>query len=348
MSRPLDTLRTVVDQLTSPPWLFSLALAIFLSCRSSQRIWTRAGGIGMLTLAAALLGLGLSDPTFRRLLLHPERLPVVVLLLSTLASLWLEMHRWRSRGAGGEPAAAREPGLAAADLVAVTAVGLALTLCAGLLPPSLGGEADPASRPALVKAPWFLVGLQEVRHFFDPWFAYGALPALYLAGLLGLPYLEPARRSVDPRVRALFLFAWLFLWLWPIVAGAVLRGPHWTAFGPFESWDASRPAAPEPPALSASFWIHGLGMLEPARWWIRELPGMLLLGVYFILLPRFLARWSMTRSVLETYRAALGGRVYRVAAVWILAVLLVPLKMYGRWLLGIGYWIHLPELSLRF
>ncbi len=345
----MGILTAVADYLAAPPRLFALALVIFLTCRSTRLPWSRTGGWVLLLLTATFLGIGLSDDVHRRLLLHPERLPVLVLVLSSVAVLWFEMRRFYLPE-GQSPEAPR-PGRPLAtrplDAAVATVVGLVLVALVLLRPPGLGAEADPAARPDSVKAPWFLVGLQELDTYFDPWVPYLALPLLLVAGLLGLPWLETGDDGGGRR-RALFLLGWLLLWLWPMVVGALLRGPHWNAFGPFEVWDPTRPPPPVPRPLSEVVWLDWMGGFQPASWWLRELPGMLLLGGYFLLLPLALRRLALTRGAFETYWKAMGPWRFRAALAWVLAVMIVPLKMYGQWLLDIGYWIHLPELSFNF
>jgi hypothetical protein len=133
-----------------------------------------------------------------------------------------------------------------------------------------------------------------------------------------------------------------------MAVGVLLRGPHWLAFGPFEAWDPSRPVPPAPRPLSEMFWIVWLRGAEPVGWWLRELPGMLLLSGYFVLVPLVLRRWRVTRGAFASYLKTMGAWRFRVALAWVLAVMIVPLKMYGQWLLHVGAWIHLPEISFNF
>ncbi len=350
-------LEGLIDDLAAPPVLFTLALVLFLASRGSRVPFSRGGGGVLLALTVVLAFTGLSDAGCRQRILAPERLPVVVLVLSSAVVLWSEMHRSREAGArtaGMERSAAQKTGFSSADAVAATATGLALVVLTLLWPASLGPEADPASRPDLVKAPWFFAGLQELEHYFDPWVPYLALPLLLLAGLFGLPYLhtseegQPSGEGTGSRRRGLFLFGWLLLWLWPMVVATLLRGPGWNAFGPFEPWTSTLPAPVPPRSLSEVFWLGWLRSYEPASWWLRELPGMLLLGAYCVLLPTFLKRWRRTRGAYASYRKTMGVWRFRAALAWALAMTVVPLKMYGRWLWDIGHWIDVPELALRF
>ena len=341
----MDTFTSIVDYLAAPPRFFALALVAFLACRGSKVPWSRAGGGVLLVLITGFLGVGLTDAGFRRLILHPERLPVAVLVLASFAVLWVEMRR--SKASGGRVGGETELAFSTTDAVVATAVALGVMLLALLLPPSLGPEADPETRPGLVKAPWFLGGLQELATYFDPWVPYLALPLLLVGGLLGLPYLEAGDEGGGRR-RSLFLLGWLLLWLWPMVVAALLRGPGWLAFGPFETWDRFGPASVAPRPLSEMVWVVWLRGAEPATWWQRELPGFLLLAAYFVLLPLVLRRWRVTRGAFASYLKTMGVWRFRVALVWVLAVMIVPLKMYGQWLLDVGPWIHLPEISLNF
>ena len=336
----MNAFEAVVDFVASPPWLFGLAAVLFLAARGSKWPWARGGGVLLLVLATAFLALGLSDEVFRANLLRPERLPVTVLLLSSAVLLWYEKARSR-RGAFGEALPSR--GVSPVDAVAATIVGLALVACAWLFPAASGPLADPASKPDLVRVPWFLLGLQEMAHFFEPWVAYFALPLFFLALLMALPWLGRDRTARDGG-RSLFLFGWLLLWLLPLAVAAFLRGPHWIAFGPFETWDAARPPAAPPLTFSEIFWSRWLGGVQPERWWLRELPGMACLAGYLVLLPLALLRLPATRGAFDSYRRSLSPWRFRAALIAVLVLMLVPLKMAGRWLLDLGPWIYIPEL----
>ncbi len=350
----MDPLKTLIDHLASPPWLFGFALGLFFLSRDARRPWTRAGGVVLSILIAGLLGLCASDPTCRRLLLHPDRLPVVLLLLATLAVVWFEMHRSQAFD-GTEPTPQREAlfGFSTADILAATAIGVILIGCALLYKapfyePPLSALADPTSKPIPIKAPWFLVGLQELRLDFEPWMAYRVLPIFFVFGLVCLPWFHLPEDPEGRQTRGLFLCGWLILWLGPMVVGALLRSPHGGAFGPFEPWDATRPADLEPQPLSQLVWIRWLGVFEPSRWWLRELPGFLLLITTFFLLPRWLARWRFTEPVVQRTREAMGFWRFHVTSLCLLVLLIIPLKALGRWVAGLGHWLHLPEFGIVF
>ncbi len=335
----------LIDYLASPPIFLSLALLLFFLARGSRWPWTTAGGMALFTLFAGVFVFGLTDEGFRSLILQPNRLPIVVTAWSTAAVLWWEMHRIRrlaSHPESTDPIDLTSNWLRDSDLIAATVVGLTIVLAASLIQAPLGAPADPTARPLLTQPPWFLTGWQEVGLYFDPWWSHGALPLLVFGGLLLLPSVRTTGAAGPGRRRALFLFVALFLWLWPIMTGGLLRGPDVLA-------DAAVLAQTVPPeTLAETLWVRSLHMLEPAHWWLRELPGFFVLFCYLHLLPRQLTRWSATQGVFLRYREAMGTWRFYVAVLWILALGLVPLKMISRWLFDISYWIYLPELGLRF
>ena len=65
-------------------------------------------------------------------------------------------------------------------------------------------------------------------------------------------------------------------------------------------------------------------------------------------MPLALRRLRPTRGAYASYRQEMGTWRFRIALVWVLAAMVVPLKMYGQWLWNVGNWIHLPEVSFYF
>jgi len=330
--------------LLSPPGLYTLALLLFFAAVRWRLAERRVGAVTLLAVLAAPVAAGVADPDFRSRLLAPERLPAAVAAAATAIFLVLLLARSRADadatddGAGWRAPSRRE-------LDAVVAVALAFVAWVAFVPTPLGAPADPGSPPDPARFPWFFAGFQELRHYLEPWFAGVLLPVLFLAALFALPHLDLAatgeeigsRRGRHEEVVA-FLFGALLLGVAPMVIAVFLRGPHWQPIDPF---------APVP--LSELFWCGWLGRnappLEPL---VRELPGLLFLAGYLVMVPVVLPRWKATRGVFGRYRKGLGGLRYYFAVVLGLVFLLVPLKMYGRWLLDLGRWIHFPELGFGF
>ncbi len=349
----MDAFTEACNVLASPPVSFSVALALFFAGARSRLPWTHLGGalVGLGTVV--LLAVALRHEGFRRLLLDPSRLPAAVLLLASAAVLWGSLRRRGSASTDGD-AVAGGPRKRFQTAMAILLTGLAVVLCAALLGPPLAGPADPAAPTDPGKVPWCLVALQEMQLYLPPWAAWGLLPLLFLGGLLALPAFgtaggeeRDARRGQRERLTA-FLFGWWMLWLWPLWVGTFLRGPGWRAYGPFEAWDAGRPPAPAPLPLSELVWVRWLGAAVPESAAARELPGLLLVVFFFVVLPWILPRLKATRGFFGRYKKALGGWRYRLALALLLALTLLPLKMLGHWLFGVGAWVHLPELPLIF
>lgn len=327
----------LLDVLTAPPVLFSLVLGLLLVLLRSPWPWTRFGGGLLLTLALGILAAGLTDSGVRDRVFHAERLPVLVLVLASGGATWAVLHQARQRRGGGETPSWRGP--TAAEALAGGVVVVLAALGAFVLGAPLTAMAEPGAAAGV--PPWFLLGLEELRRYFDLWVPTVLMPLLAVAGLVALPYLDPppetpTRDGDDERrdVAYFFVFVWFLLVLLPMASAGFLR---------FE--------ALEPPELALSFselaWT--LAVEPPPRSpWLRELPAVVVLGLYFVVLPRQLPRWKPTRALFGRYLKRLGPRRFHVAMAMALLWLLIPLKMYARWLLGIGYFLDLPELSLRF
>jgi hypothetical protein len=77
----------------------------------------------------------------------------------------------------------------------------------------------------------------------------------------------------------------------------------------------------------------------PANWLLRELPGILLIGFYFFVLPVLLRRTKWFR----TYYEKMGPARYYVGVTLFLFMMLLPIKMYCRWIFDLKYFVHIQE-----
>ena len=87
------------------------------------------------------------------------------------------------------------------------------------------------------------------------------------------------------------------------------------------------------------FWLKQ-GM--PHNILLRELPGLIVLGIYFGLLPVVLAK-----TIFKSLYERMGTVRYSIFAVLFLLSLLLPIKMYLRWLFNIKYLIAIPEFAFN-
>src|SRR5437868_8409199 len=127
------------------------------------------------------------------------------------------------------------------------------------------------------------------------------LPTMIIVGLVALPYIDFNRAgngyfSFGERKFAvtIFMFGFIVLWVTLIVLGTFLRGPNWNFFGPFEYWDAHKVVPLNNVNLSQIFWFKmGSDAGQMTNWFVRELPGLILVFAYLALLPPLLAKTIM-------------------------------------------------------
>ena len=124
-----------------------------------------------------------------------------------------------------------------------------------------------------------------------------------------------------------------------IVIGTFLRGPNWNFFGPYEFWDPGKVEALVNVDLSEYFWIRLLRQGLPGNWFLRELPGILLMGFYFFGLPVLLRKTKHFRPFYEK----MGPARYYTGVTLFLFMMLLPIKMYCRWLFNLKYFVHIQE-----
>jgi len=189
------------------------------------------------------------------------------------------------------------PDLVFSEFICMVVLTVVLVVWSILLKAPLEDPANPALAPNPSKAPWYFLGLQEMLVYFDPWLAGVLLPGLIIVGLMAIPYIDTnpkgngyftfRERKVEISI---FLFGWLILWSQMIVIGTFLRGPNWNFFGPYEFWDITKVDPLTNVDLSEYFWIKALGIGLPHSWLLRELPGILIIAAYFLVLPVILAR----------------------------------------------------------
>ncbi|RMH17988.1 MAG: hypothetical protein D6696_14200 [Acidobacteria bacterium] len=313
--------------------VLSLALLLWLAGMRGRFLWTAAGGVVVALGAAALAVVDLrrSQP-----FLAPANLPAALWLLGFGAVVWSTIRRLRRshRGAqagaiGGDAAPWSGPGRG--ERWALLAGGLALIALAVVLPSPPPEFGQPAAA-----VPWYWSGLAALATYLGPRVAWGVVPLATLVALLALPYLElddgedgEFAAQTQRLELGVLLLAALTLWVVPIVLAALPPPVR----------------AIEPQPLSHLFWRHALGVGLPAGWWLRELPGLVLLAGFFVFLPLILPLWSPTRGLFGRYRDALGWPRYLALMAAVLAVLAVPLVIYVNRIFGVGRLLVLPELG---
>jgi hypothetical protein len=367
----MDIIKNFFNMIASPKILFNIVvlgyLLVFPPFKFLQnlhqklgiwRLWTKQGGIGIFAALLVFFAFGLTDENFRLIVLKPDNVPIVALIFVVAFFLWFAMHQALENDAaiakGGKPkewAESREkvlvfPDLVYIEFICLIAVAALLAIWAISLPAPLEQAANPTVSPNPSKAPWYFLGLQEMLVYFDPWIAGVVFPSLILVGLMCIPYLDRNRKGLgyytyEGRRNAIniFMFFWLVLWVFLIIVGTFLRGPNWNFFGPFEFWDYRKLEALNNVNLSELVYMIGLKTGMPSNILLRELPGLIILGIYFAVVPAVLAKGTL-RSMYDR----MGVVRYSLFVVLLLVALSLPIKMYLRWLFNIKYIVAMPEI----
>jgi hypothetical protein len=320
-----------------------------------------------------VMGLAMADENFAAIVMKPDNVPIVGLIFLLAFFTWVATKQAvvnDDRIAQGLPPVEKEndekvlvwPDLVYTELICMVAVAALLLFWAIALPAPLEEPASSVKTPNPSKAPWYFLGLQEMLVYFDPWYAGVVLPSLVIFGLMAMPYLDFNKKgngyySIAERKFAYltFQFGFLELWITLIILGTFLRGPNWNFFGPFEFWTPYKVEVLNNVDLPQMFWVkllnqplpkapQGASQLVQAGYVLyRELPGLLALGAYLVVLPPLLAV-----TVFRGYFAKMGFIRYMIMANLMLLMLSLPIKMILRWTFNLKYIVSIPEFSLNF
>ena len=354
----MEGIKHFVDILAYPYFSFTLSLAAFAAMLYFRGLWTKRSGLILLAAGVAFFVLSLFDADFRSIVAKPDNVPIVMMVFLVGFFVWFSMHKATendARIAAGQPTFESTevedriftwPDLVFSEFICMVLLTVGMVIWSIVLKAPLEEPANPALGPNPSKAPWYFLGLQEMLVYFDPWLAGVLLPGLIIVGLMAIPYIDTNPKGNgyytfrERRVEvALFLFGYLILWSQMIVIGTFLRGPNWNFFGPYEFWDPGKVEALVNVDLSEYFWIKLLGQGLPGSWLIRELPGILLMGFYFFGLPVLLRRTKWFRP----YYEKMGPARYYTGITLFLFMMLLPIKMYCRWLFNLKYFLHIQE-----
>ncbi len=367
--------KALLNYALQPTWYtlgtFSAILVMFFA----RRFWVRpAVAWIMLNLGFAFLGLSMTDPDFARIVGKPDNVPIVGMIFLLGFFTWLATHRAVEndrRLARGEPVVEQKdsdkvlvwPDLVYIELICMVGLTAFLIFWSLVLQAPLEEPASLMNTPNPSKAPWYFLGLQEMLLYFDPWMAGVVLPALIIFGLSVIPYLDKNKLgngyyTIQQRRFAylVYQFGFLALWISLIVIGTFLRGPNWNYFGLYETWDVHKTANLNNVSLSEYFWVwlwHTQRPLAPAgagalsRFGyilLRELPGIVLLTLYFLVLPAVLAKGA---KFFRTLHVQMGTARYALMMFLLLTMTLLPIKMLARWTGNLSYIVSIPEYFLN-
>lgn len=127
------------------------------------------------------------------------------------------------------------PHLLLVEFVSLLAVGALLLIVSFFLDAPLGSLANPNEVPAINKAPWYFMGLQELLAYFHPMVAGVTMPGVFLVGLMAVPYLDknPSARPENRKVANMAFTFFLAFWGILVIIGSFLRGAGYEWVWPF-------------------------------------------------------------------------------------------------------------------
>ena len=334
-----------------PEWMRRLTRPVSSVYRPRVAAWL-FGILGVLFVVACF------DPNFQKIVLKPDNVPIAGMIFLVLFFIWLALYQAREndrRMAEGQPLLEKSeegdpkvlvwPDLVYSEFLCMILFTAFLVVWSILLKAPIEEPANPAKTPNPSKAPWYFLGLQEMLVYFDPWIAGVLLPGLIIVGLMAIPYIDTNPKGngyYTLRQRkweiGIFLYGFAVLWVWLIIIGTFLRGPNQNFFGPFEYWDVHKVVPLINIDLSQIIWVSLLGVGMPKNMFLREIFGLLLVAVYFLLPPLLLARGPLKR-----YLEKLGPARFHIMVFLGLTMLSLPIKMLLRWMFNMHYLVTMPE-----
>ncbi len=351
-------IRDAIDFVSGPTTFFVGATLGFIAMIAYRR--TLANGLvawGIVNAFLLLFGLSMTDFDFRDIVTKPDNVPIVGLIVLVGFFTWVGLRRAvinDSRMALGLPnleelepeKTLTWPDLVYTELIAMVAQTIFLVAWGIVLQAPLEQPASSTVAPNPSKAPWYFLGLQEMLVYFDPWMAGVVLPSMIIVGLMAMPYIDTNKAgngyyTITQRKFAYITFQYGFLVLWVILIllGTFLRGPNWNFFGPYEYWDLHKLIPLNNVNFSDIVWVQLLGTSRPTSIFVREMPGMLIVLAYFVLVPLILSRITLFKNMIVQ-----GGYIrFSVLALLLLFMASLPIKMVLRWTMNLKYLVAIPE-----
>ncbi len=353
----MEALKDWIDAVSSPAVLTTTVIVLFFLAIWARKLTTSVISYLILLVPVIAFFVSMTDPDFKVIVSKPDNVPIVIMLAITLFLTWFAMRMavrndgYIERGedfpekAEGKKKVLVWPNLVYIELICAVICTVVMIIWSLGLEAPLEEPAHPQLSPNPSKAPWYFLGLQEMLVYFDPWIAGVLLPGLIIVGLMAVPYLDPNPKGNGyytfkerPFAITMFLFGYMVLWVFLIYIGTFLRGPNWNFFGPFEYWDIHKLEPLVNVNLSELFWVKALNSALPGNWLVREFPGLILVLLYFLILPTLLAK-----TVFRKMYVQMGFIRYNVMCFLFLTMLSMPIKMYLRWLINLKYIVAIPE-----
>jgi menaquinol-cytochrome c reductase cytochrome b/c subunit len=129
------------------------------------------------------------------------------------------------------------PHLLLLEFVALLAVGSLVLVASFFLDAPLGSLANANEVPAINKAPWYFMGLQELLRYFHPMVAGVTMPGVVIVVLMAAPYVDK-NPSAQPENRKTANMAFTFFtvfWGILVIIGSFIRGAGYEWVWPWVS-----------------------------------------------------------------------------------------------------------------
>jgi hypothetical protein len=354
----VQLIKDLINFLSNPVIYFTSFLVLWWALMKYHKVWTRPKFIlGVLVGSFAFLGFALTDPTFFKEATKPDNVPIWIMSYGVGFFMWLSFYRgsindeYLEKGeANLEKQESSQkvytwPDLVYSELICGVFFTAFLIGWSVLLKAPLEDPANAGITPAVAKAPWYFLGLQEMLVYYDPWIAGVVLPGLIVMGLMAQPYFDVNPKgngyyTVKERFYAIWLwgFGFVVLWISLIFLGTFMRGPGWNFFGPFEPWDTHKVVALNNINLSEIIWVKILNTGLPANILIREAVGFVIVILYLGLIPPLLAS-----TKLKALYEKMGFLRFYIFITLFLIMMSLPIKMYLRWGFNLKYIVSIPE-----
>src|SRR5258706_489672 len=351
--------KAFINFLAAPKIFLTLASLFFLASLKYKAFWKPKVALALGVLGASFLAVSMLDPNFVLMVKKPDNFPIVAMLFMVGFFVWLSMQQAIRNderiaqglkpyeGSNGENEKTWVwPDLVYTEMLCMV-IGMIILVAWGLaFQAPIEQPANPARTPNPSKAPWYFLGLQEMLVYYDPWLAGVVFPSLIIVGLMAIPYIDTNPKGNGYYTLAerkteigLFLFGFLILWVLLVILGTFLRGPNWNIFGPYEYWDIHKLEALVNVNLSELIWVKLVKTGLPQNMLVRELPGILLVVVYLLVLPGLLAKTLLSRFFVK-----MGVWRYSVFVMLLLGMVALPIKMILRWTINLKYIVAMPEI----
>jgi menaquinol-cytochrome c reductase cytochrome b/c subunit len=128
------------------------------------------------------------------------------------------------------------PHLLVREFLAAMVMTVALTVVSIIIDAPLREHSDPNLTPNPAKAPWYVLGLQEILHYFPPTVAGVLVPSGVLVALAALPYIDrnPSRAFEDRKLSiSVFTIIAVFFAIATLM-GSFFRGAGWQWVWPWQ------------------------------------------------------------------------------------------------------------------